>query len=193
MFAVFKSGGKQHKVAQGDIVIVEKLTGEAGDSVAFGEVLAVGDDKSQTVGAPLVDGATVAGTIVDQSRADKIIVFKKQRRKNYRRRKGHRQFQTVVRIDEILTDGKKPTAKAKAAKAAPKKAETKADAPAKPAEDKAEAKKEPTKAPAKKPAATKAETEKSEAKAPAKKAAAKPAASKKAPAKAKSDDDAKKE
>jgi len=170
MFAVFKSGGKQHKVAAGDMVVLEKLAGAAGEQVAFDQVLAVGDDKGQTVGAPLVSGATVAGTIVGQERADKIIVFKKKRRQHYRRTKGHRQQVTVVRIDEILTGGKKPSAKAKAAK--PQKAEKPTKAEAKP---KAEAKKPAKKAPAKKPAAKAAAKKPAVKKPAAKKPAAKSA------------------
>ncbi len=134
MFAVIKSGGKQYKVAKDDVIRVEKLDAEAGASVDFNEVLLVGDDKGQTVGAPLVDGASVAATVLEQMRDRKIIIFKKKRRQNYRRKNGHRQHLTVLRIDEILTDGKK--------KAAPKKkAEPKATEAAAP-EAAAEAEKE---------------------------------------------------
>lgn len=158
MFAVFRSGGKQHRVAKGDVVLLERLEGEAGDTVAFEEVLALGDDKTRTVGAPLVAGATVAGTIVEQTRGRKIIVFKKRRRKHSRRTNGHRQHLSVVRIDDILTGGRKPAAKAGAAakppakKVAPKKAETKAGQTAKKAAPKKAAPKPST---AKKPAAKK--------------------------------------
>jgi len=136
MFAVIKSGGKQYKVAKDDVIRVEKLDAEAGASVDFNEVLLVGDDKGQTVGAPLVDGASVAATVLEQMRDRKIIIFKKKRRQNYRRKNGHRQHLTVLRIDEILTDGKK--------KAAPKKkAEPKATEAAAPeAAPAAEAEKE---------------------------------------------------
>jgi len=134
MFAVIKSGGKQYKVAKDDVIRVEKLDAEAGASVDLNEVLLVGDDKGQTVGAPLVDGASVAATVLEQMRDRKIIIFKKKRRQNYRRKNGHRQHLTVLRIDEILTDGKK--------KAAPKKkAEPKATEAAAP-EAAAEAEKE---------------------------------------------------
>ncbi len=118
MFAVIKSGGKQYKVAKDDVIRVEKLDAEAGASVDLNEVLLVGDDKGQTVGAPLVDGASVAATVLEQMRDRKIIIFKKKRRQNYRRKNGHRQHLTVLRIDEILTDGKKKSAPKK--KAEPK-------------------------------------------------------------------------
>lgn len=119
MFAVIKSGGKQYKVAKDDVIRVEKLDAEEGATVNLNEVLMVGDVKSQTVGAPLVDGAAVSATVLEQMRDRKIIVFKKQRRQNYRRRNGHRQHLTVLRIDDILTGGKKKAAAKK--KAAPKK------------------------------------------------------------------------
>ena len=129
MFAVIKSGGKQYKVAKDDVIRVEKLDAEEGATVNLNEVLMVGDDKSQTVGAPLVDGAAVSATVLEQMRDRKIIVFKKQRRQNYRRRNGHRQLLTVLRVDDILTGGKKKAAAKK--KAAPKKEAAPAeDAPA---------------------------------------------------------------
>lgn len=113
MFAVIKTGGKQYKVAKDDVITVERLPGEAGGSVSFEEVLMLGGDDTK-VGAPLVDGASVSGEIVEQTRGEKIIVFKKQRRQNYRRKKGHRQELTVVKITDILAAGKKPAKKAKA-------------------------------------------------------------------------------
>ena len=122
MYAVIKTGGKQYKVAPGNLVAVEKLAGESGDAVAFEAVLLVGGDDGTTVGSPLVAGATVAGEIVGQERTAKILVFKKRRRQNSKRSRGHRQEQTLIRITEILTDGKKPSAKK--AKAAPAPAET---------------------------------------------------------------------
>ncbi len=109
MFAVIKTGGKQYKVAPNDVLRVEKLAGEPGDLVEFGAVLAIGGEAGVTLGAPLVEGAMVAAEVVEQGRADKIIVFKKKRRKNHRRRNGHRQHETVLRVTEILTDGKKPS------------------------------------------------------------------------------------
>jgi large subunit ribosomal protein L21 len=106
MFAVFKTGGKQYRVAAEDVLKVDKVQGEPGEIVEFGEVLAVGGD-SVTVGAPTVAGATVAAEVLEQARGPKIIAFKKRRRKNSRRKRGHRQEFTLVRITEILTEGKK--------------------------------------------------------------------------------------
>jgi large subunit ribosomal protein L21 len=106
MFAVFKTGGKQYRVAAEDVLKVDKIKGEPGEVVEFGEVLAVGGE-SVTLGAPMVAGATVAAEVLDQGRGGKIIAFKKRRRKNSRRKRGHRQEFTLLRITEILTDGKK--------------------------------------------------------------------------------------
>lgn len=107
MFAVFKTGGKQYRVAAEDVLKVDKVKGEPGEIVEFGEVLVVGGD-SVTLGAPTVAGATVAAEVLDQGRGGKIVAFKKRRRKNSRRKRGHRQEFTLLRITEILTDGKKP-------------------------------------------------------------------------------------
>ena len=101
MYAVIKTGGKQYKVAKDQIVVVEKLAGEAGATVAFEEVLLLGGAEATTVGAPLVAGATVTAEIVEQGRGPKIIVFKKKRRKKYRRKQGHRQRYTDVLVDSI--------------------------------------------------------------------------------------------
>ena len=130
MFAVIKSGGKQYKVAKEDVIRDEKIDAEEGMTVNLNEVLMVGDENGQTIGAPLVDGAAVSATVLEQMRDRKIIVFKKQRRQNYRRRNGHRQHLTVLRIDDILTGGKKKAATKK--KTASKKKEVAAaeDAPA---------------------------------------------------------------
>jgi large subunit ribosomal protein L21 len=106
MFAVFKTGGKQYRVAADDVLKVAKLKGEPGEIVEFGEVLVVGGD-SVTLGAPMVAGATVAAEVLDQARGPKIIAFKKRRRKNSRRKRGFRQEFTLLRITEILTEGKK--------------------------------------------------------------------------------------
>jgi large subunit ribosomal protein L21 len=106
MFAVFKTGGKQYRVAAEDVLKVAKLKGEPGEIVEFGEVLVVGGD-SVTLGAPTVSGATVAAEVLDQARGPKIIAFKKRRRKNSRRKRGFREEFTLIRITEILTDGKK--------------------------------------------------------------------------------------
>jgi len=186
MFAVIKTGGKQYKVAKDDVIAVEKLEGDPGATVELTDVLMVGDDKAQTTGTPLVDGATVAAEVVKQDRSAKIIVFKKKRRKDYRRTKGHRQQVTVLRITDILTDGKKPAKKAAAKKPAAKEEEAKPAAkPAAKADDKAEAKPAAKKPAAKKPAAKKPAAKKTAAKKPAAKkpAAKKPAAKKPAPKK----------
>ena len=177
MYAVIKTGGKQYRVAKNQVVKVEKIDGEPGETVAFENVLMVGEGESATVGTPLVAGATVAAEVIEQGRGPKIIVFKKKRRKNHRRRNGHRQDLTVLRVTEILTDGKKPS-KAKAAK--PK---TEAEAPAE-AKDEADAKPAAkAKAPAKPKSEPKTEAKAPAKKAPAKKAPAKPAAEKKTAAK----------
>lgn len=105
MFAVFKTGGKQYRANPNDTLVIDNLPGEVGDMVVFSEVLMVG----ATLGAPLVAGASVAGEIVEQKRGDKVIAFKKRRRQNSKRRRGHRQHLTVVRIAEILLDGAKPS------------------------------------------------------------------------------------
>ena len=128
MYAVVKTGGKQYRVAKDDIIKIERLPGEAGDVVTLEEVLMLGEGQSVTVGAPVVAGASVAGEILEQARGKKIIVFKKRRRQNYRRKKGHRQDLTVLKVTEILTDGAKPAAKKAAPKAASKPA-PKEDAP----------------------------------------------------------------
>jgi large subunit ribosomal protein L21 len=110
MFAVLKTGGKQYKVAKNDVIEIERLPGEAGQQIVFDQILMLGDGASATAGAPLIAGASVAGTLLEQSLADKVIVFKKRRRHNYRRKRGHRQQLSVVRIDEILTGGAQPAA-----------------------------------------------------------------------------------
>jgi large subunit ribosomal protein L21 len=101
MFAVIRTGGKQYRVAKDDVISVEKLAAEPGATVELAEVLMIGDGSEVATGMPLLEGATVSATVVEQTRANKIIVFKKKRRHNYRRKKGHRQHQTVLRIAEI--------------------------------------------------------------------------------------------
>ena len=128
MYAVIKTGGKQYRVAANDKILIEKLEGAAGDHIHFTDVLMVGAGGSVEVGAPLVAGATVVGEIEKQARGPHLIIFKKRRRKHYRRRNGHRQDLTSVTITEILTGGAKPSAKAKAAAPAPAKAEAPAAA-----------------------------------------------------------------
>jgi large subunit ribosomal protein L21 len=173
MFAVIKTGGKQYRVAQDDTIVVEKLEGDEGDTLVFGEVLMIGDGDKVDMGAPTLGGAQVVGEVVEQRRGAKIIIFKKRPRNTYRRKKGHRQHETVIRITEILAKGG-AVAKKGEKKAAPhKEGKTEAKAP---------------KAPAKKAAAA------PKAKAPTKKAAAKseagdkPAAKPRAPRKKKTDE-----
>ena len=122
MFAIIKTGGKQYKVATDDMLQIEKLDAEAGDTITFDNVLMVGTGSEVTIGAPLVEGATVVAELVEQFRAKKIIIFKKKRRQKYRRTNGHRQNLSMVRITDILTAGQKPSKKPAAKKAAPKKA-----------------------------------------------------------------------
>jgi large subunit ribosomal protein L21 len=164
MFAVIRTGGKQYRVAPNDIIEIERIAGEPGDIVELGEVLLLGGDSPQT-GSPTIAGALVAAELVDHIRGDKIIVFKKKRRKNYRRKNGHRQLLTMLRITEILTDGNKPSA-TKVARPEPKAKVEKPEAAAKPKAKPAKAPAAKKAAPAKKPAAKK----------PAAKAAAKPSA-----------------
>ncbi len=137
MFAVVKTGGKQYRVAANDVLKVARVAGEPGDVVTLADVLLVQDGDKVHVAATgaRVDGVTVAAEIVEHGRDAKVIAFKKRRRQNSKRKRGHRQEHTVVRITEILTGGAKPSAKAGAtkAKAAPKKA--KADAATETAQD----------------------------------------------------------
>ena len=105
MFAVIKTGGKQYRVAAEDTITVAKLAGEPGEAVTFDEVIMLSNDNGVEVGAPLVAGVTVAGTVVEQTRGEKVIAFKKRRRQNSRRKRGHRQDYTVVRITEIRGPG----------------------------------------------------------------------------------------
>ncbi|MBX6422694.1 50S ribosomal protein L21 [Thermosulfurimonas sp. F29] len=102
MFAVIKTGGKQYKVAPGDTLRVEKLPGEPGETVELSEVLLVAGEGDLRIGTPVVEGARVRATILEQGRSRKIIVFKKKRRKNYKRKRGHRQYFTVLKIEEIV-------------------------------------------------------------------------------------------
>jgi len=143
MYAVIKTGGKQYRVAANDKILIEKLEGAAGDQVQFAEVLLVANGGSVEIGAPHVAGATVVGEIAAQEKADTVYIFKKRRRKHFRRRNGHRQLLTSVTITDILTGGAKPTAKAKVEKkaeapvtspvAAPDTLPVSEDTPAKPA------------------------------------------------------------
>jgi large subunit ribosomal protein L21 len=108
MFAVIKTGGKQYRVAAEDTITVATLAGEPGSAVTFDQVLMVTNDSGTQVGAPLMEGVTVTGTVVEHTRGEKVIAFKKRRRQNSRRKRGHRQDYTVVRITEILAGGEKP-------------------------------------------------------------------------------------
>ena len=129
MFAVIKTGGKQYKVAEGDEIVIEKLAVEAGSDVTFEDVLMLGDGGKVTIGEPLVAGASVVGEVAEQRKGAKVMIVKKRQRSTYRRKRGHRQLETVVTIKSILADGKKAPAKKAAA---PKKADApKAEAPAK--------------------------------------------------------------
>ncbi|PCH51431.1 MAG: 50S ribosomal protein L21 [Hyphomicrobiales bacterium] len=125
MFAVIKTGGKQYRVAAGDLLKIEKLAGEAGDIIEFPEVLAVDSE----IGAPLVEGALVTAEVIEQGRAKKVISFKKRRRQNSQRTRGHRQHLTTIQIAEILTGGAKPSKKSAPKKANAKPAAKKAAAP----------------------------------------------------------------
>jgi large subunit ribosomal protein L21 len=119
MFAVIKTGGKQYKVAADNKITVMSLEGEAGAKVTFAEVLALFDGEASRIGAPFVAGATVVGEIVEQTRGAKVIAFKKRRRKNSKRKRGHKQDLTIVRIVEILTAGGETVSRSEAALAAP--------------------------------------------------------------------------
>lgn len=106
MYAVIKTGGKQYRVQPGDLLVVEKLDGEPGANVAFGEVLMLGDGDAVTVGAPIVAGASVAATLIETRKGEKVKIFKKIRRQGYRRTRGHRQAETVLRVVGITAGGK---------------------------------------------------------------------------------------
>ena len=173
MYAVIKTGGKQDRVQPGDVIVVEKLDGEAGSNVSFGDVLMLGGDKGVTLGAPMIAGATVAATLVETRKGEKIKIFKKIRRQGYRRTNGHRQMESVLRITGIEGAGEK--AKWDGETSLMTKAEMNARARGlAPRVEETEAK--PVKKAAA-PKAAKAEAPKAEA------AAEKPAAAKKAPAK----------
>jgi large subunit ribosomal protein L21 len=101
MFAVIRTGGKQYKVAKDDVIRVEKLAGDPGSTIELTEVLAVGEGADAKTGTPLVSGAAVSATVLEHKKAEKVIIFKKKRRHNYRRKNGHRQQLTVLRITEI--------------------------------------------------------------------------------------------
>ena len=158
MYAVVKTGGKQYRVAKDDKIVVDRMIGEDGDSVVLDQVLMMADGDKVTVGSPVIDGAAVGATVLRQTRGPKIMVFRRKRRKNFRRIRGHRQDLTLLQINEIAPDGKLKAAPNKAAakseaSAAPKKAAKKTAA-------KTEAKAAPKKAAAKKTTAKKAAAKK---------------------------------
>ena len=182
MYAVIRTGGKQYKVAKNDVITIERLAADKDGLVRFGDVLMLGDGSKTTIGTPLVSGASVAGAYLDDTRGEKVLIFKKKRRHNYRRKNGHRQDLALVQIVDILTDGKSADQKAVADAIAAHKAKTAKKEDAKPSK-KSAAKKAPVSdddeadaKPAKKAAAKKSAAK---AKAPAKKAAAKKPAAKK--------------
>jgi len=106
MYAVIRTGGKQYRVQPGDLLVVEKLDGEPGANVAFGDVLMLGEGEAVTVGAPTVDGASVSATLIETRKGEKVKIFKKIRRQGYRRTKGHRQLESVLRVTAISGAGK---------------------------------------------------------------------------------------
>ncbi len=126
MFAVIKTGGKQYRVAEDELLKIDKIEGKPGEIVQLADVLVLGGD-TPLLGAPTVAGASVAAEVVEQGRGRKVIAFKKRRRKNSRRKRGHRQDFTLIRITEILTDGKKPSKAAKPRPEPKPKAEAKAE------------------------------------------------------------------
>lgn len=163
MFAVIKAGGKQYRVAPEDVIRIDRVKGEPGEVVEFGEVLVLGGDTPQ-LGTPTVTGATVAGEVLQHARGDKVIAFKKRRRKNSRRKRGYRHEFSLIRITEILTEGAKPSKtpparpKREAKKPEPAPEGEAAAGKAKPAKKASRAKKPAAKKPAK--AATKAKATK---------------------------------
>ena len=132
MFAVIKTGGKQYRVAAEDVIRIEKVQGDPGEIVQFGEVLLLGGDEVK-LGVPTIAGASVAAEVIEQGRGRKVIAFKKRRRKNSRRKRGHRQEFTLLRVTEILTDGAKPTKSAQPKSAKPEEAVAAAETGAAPA------------------------------------------------------------
>jgi large subunit ribosomal protein L21 len=144
MFAVIKTGGKQYRVAEDQMLQIDKIKGEPGEIVEIGNVLMLGGDSPE-LGSPMIEGASVAAEVISQGRGPKVIAFKKRRRKNSRRRRGHRQEFTLIRITEILTDGAKPT---KTAKPRPERKPPPAAAPSDEGDEAPKAKAKPAKKPA---------------------------------------------
>ena len=180
MYAIVRAGGKQYRVTADDVIVVEKLQGERGIQIELGEVLLIGGGTETVVGTPMIEGAAVTATILDQTKSDKVLIFKKKRRQNYRRTRGHRQAGTVLRIDAVCPPGaerqapkplpaervvvkEKPAMKKKAprAEAKPKAASKQTPAPAKKGASKKDA---PKKAMVKRPAMKKPTARKTTAK-----------------------------
>jgi large subunit ribosomal protein L21 len=130
MFAVIKTGGKQYRVAADDVITVERLPAEAGESVTLTDVLMLANGDDVKVGAPTVEGASVVAEVVELTRGPKVIAFKKRRRQNSKRKRGHRQDLITLRITEILADGAKPSGKKATAKKATAKKTAAKKAPA---------------------------------------------------------------
>jgi large subunit ribosomal protein L21 len=151
MFAVIRAGGKQYRVAAEDVIRIDRVNGEPGEVIEFGEVLVLGGDTPQ-LGMPTIAGAMVAGEVLQHTRGDKVIAFKKRRRKNSRRKRGYRHEFSVIRITEILTDGAKPSKTPPARPKREPKAKPEGEAEAKPAKAKSNAKARSKKPAAKKPA-----------------------------------------
>jgi len=178
MYAVIETGGKQYRVQEGDVITVEKLKVSAGDDITFDKVLVLNDGEKVQVGTPIVEAAKVFGTVVENGKGEKVIIFKYKSKKDYRKKQGHRQPYTMVKIESVSADGKPAPKKAVVKPAAAEVVEAADVAVAveakKPAAKKAAAEKAPVE---KKPAAKKAAAEKAPAeKKPAAKKAAKPEA-----------------
>lgn len=174
MFAVIRSGGKQYRVAKDDRVVVDRIAGDPGTMIALSDVLLLGGDgKAPTVGQPAVAKAAVFAEVLEHSRADKVIVFKKKRRHNYRRKAGHRQHQTVLRIVDVSPTGAAPKFTPTPKRAPKAEGKTKASPTKEPAVPAAEetrpAAKAEDRAPKKVPTKAKKAPTKKQAKAPAKK------------------------
>ncbi|MBP6492188.1 MAG: 50S ribosomal protein L21 [Clostridia bacterium] len=168
MYAVIETGGKQYRVQEGDVITIEKLNVSAGDDITFDKVLVLNDGKETKVGTPIVEAAKVFGTVVENGKGEKVIIFKYKAKKDYRKKQGHRQPYTMVKIESLSADGKPAPKKVVAKPVAEVVEAEKPVAEKKPAAKKATAEKKPA---AKKEAATE-----EKAKKPAAKKAAKPAA-----------------
>lgn len=159
MYAVIETGGKQYRVQEGDVITIEKLNVAAGDDITFDRVLLLNDGENVQVGAPILEAAKVFGSVVENGKGEKVIIFKYKSKKDYRKKQGHRQPYTMVKIESLSADGKPAPKKAKPvaeAVEADKSAEEKKPAAKKTAEKKPAAKKADGEEKAKKPAAKKA-------------------------------------